>query len=544
MQDLFIIIASMAGFVLLESVFPSPFNNIHWGFFGIACWSLYCLIQRQYNIHSLKGDKNRKIGPNDIVLRMAGMEWTLEDFVRGWLITGKTGSGKTAAAICNIMKQLFENVPNWGGLCVDQKGLFYKILQKAAKSFGMEDRIILLKVKSIWDLPGYKSPHTVNLIGDLEIESEVYATGIMDNAESLGMVGSGGSSDHFKSQARIHIEAGINLKRIKGDVATLTNVYDLLTSDSQLKEELQELRGLGESIKDSDYENALKISNIYNHFSEKFLGLGPDELSGVRSTILNSLHPFTHPEIAKVYCAEEPTANFKMMDGAKIICPVIPQQFPSTRTFINALCKLNFFSHGLRRADEPEEAIDNRNLLVIFNDEAQRTVVKNEQGMADHSCLDQTREFWVTGVYATQGESSFLPKLGKDITTTLILNLSNEIILTAANQWGAEQASKRIGERMRKRETKNFNGAVISHSYTQEVQPLIYPYELRALKKFEAVVCHCESGHRRVKLQPTSFTARSHGLDTASDSKEAILPEPTPEELTSTQFNHEPELSA
>jgi hypothetical protein len=33
------------------------------------------------------------------VLRLAGLSWSMEDFVRGWLITGRTGSGKTQCAI-------------------------------------------------------------------------------------------------------------------------------------------------------------------------------------------------------------------------------------------------------------------------------------------------------------------------------------------------------------------------------------------------------------------------------------------------------------
>jgi hypothetical protein len=46
-----------------------------------------------------------------------------EDFVRGWLVTGRTGSGKTQCAINAITYQIFQNVKNWGGVCRDQKGL-------------------------------------------------------------------------------------------------------------------------------------------------------------------------------------------------------------------------------------------------------------------------------------------------------------------------------------------------------------------------------------------------------------------------------------
>lgn len=59
-----------------------------------------------------------------IVLRLGGITWTMEDFVRGWLITGRTGSGKTQSAINAITFQIFQNVKDWGGICLDQKGLY------------------------------------------------------------------------------------------------------------------------------------------------------------------------------------------------------------------------------------------------------------------------------------------------------------------------------------------------------------------------------------------------------------------------------------
>jgi len=52
----------------------------------------------------------------------------MEDFVRGWLITGRTGSDKTQCAINRITYQVFQNVLCWGGICLDQKGLYWEIL--------------------------------------------------------------------------------------------------------------------------------------------------------------------------------------------------------------------------------------------------------------------------------------------------------------------------------------------------------------------------------------------------------------------------------
>ena len=76
------------------------------------------------------------------VLRLAGLSWSMEDFVRGWLITGRTGSGKTQCAINTITYQIFQNVPHWGGVCLDQKGLYWEILVKMAAHFGREGDLV------------------------------------------------------------------------------------------------------------------------------------------------------------------------------------------------------------------------------------------------------------------------------------------------------------------------------------------------------------------------------------------------------------------
>ena len=55
--------------------------------------------------------------------RLGGFVWTREDFCRGWLITGDTGSGKTRSGITPLLHQVLTNEPTWGGLCIDDKGL-------------------------------------------------------------------------------------------------------------------------------------------------------------------------------------------------------------------------------------------------------------------------------------------------------------------------------------------------------------------------------------------------------------------------------------
>ncbi|MEO6873506.1 MAG: hypothetical protein ABI222_01660, partial [Opitutaceae bacterium] len=53
------------------------------GFACLGLWQLYCAIRTPR--HAL----------SPVVLQLGGFTWRLEDFCRGWLITGQIGTGKT-----------------------------------------------------------------------------------------------------------------------------------------------------------------------------------------------------------------------------------------------------------------------------------------------------------------------------------------------------------------------------------------------------------------------------------------------------------------
>ena len=59
----------------------------------------------------------------NVIVQLKGLTWTREDFCRGWLITGDTGSGKTRSGITPLLYQVFQNEPGWGGICIDDKGI-------------------------------------------------------------------------------------------------------------------------------------------------------------------------------------------------------------------------------------------------------------------------------------------------------------------------------------------------------------------------------------------------------------------------------------
>jgi hypothetical protein len=449
------------------------------------------------------------VSDSDLVVRLGSLAWNLEDFCRNWLITGRTGSGKTAAGIANIMAQLFINVPGWGGLCIDQKGLFYRLLLKMAAHFGREKDVVLLQIRPENAPATWMPPYLFNWLENPRIPGSSYAQLLTDVAQARGAVGAGGSSDHFAQQAKLHIGMAIESIRLVGQVPTLPLVYEFLTSPPKMNDYMGHLRSMG----------AAAAAVYFNHFTEKFLALAEEELSGVRSTILNILFFYQHPDVAAVFGQPKSTVDFSMTDRGKIFCCSIPQRFDAERGFINTLMKIAWYAHLKSRFDLSEVELAQRNLNVLWADEGQRVVTKSELGMADHNQVDQIREAKGCAIFSTQTERSFIPPLGRDIKNTLVDNLGNEIAFCQTNQDDAEILSKRIGERTLEKASRSVShqqgGLSTSRSFQEIEEPFLKPHVLRSLKKrrtgSECIVRHCEKGYQRMVLPFTNFTQKMTG---------------------------------
>jgi hypothetical protein len=243
-----------------------------------------------------------------IVVELAGLQWTREDFCRGWLITGDTGSGKTRSGITPLLYQVFKNEPTWGGLCIDDKGVYWETLSEMARHFGREDDLILLQVRPERCAPDWKPAHTYNLTSDRSVPYSTFAKALVDTASSLGQ---GGDKGFFKNQAQIHIAHALQaLREVRADV-TFENAYRLLLDEREIEEVLGDLDDLPPTEARRD---------LIHHFRHRLLNQPPEQLGGVRETIGNYLQAFVTPEIAQVFCAGHNSFSFDDIDRGKIIC--------------------------------------------------------------------------------------------------------------------------------------------------------------------------------------------------------------------------------
>ena len=86
--------------------------------------------------------------PIRCVARLGRLVWKRNQFCRGWLITGDTGSGKTSSGINQLAHQVFQNEPNWGGLCIDEKGVYWETLSAMARFYDREGDLIHLQIRA------------------------------------------------------------------------------------------------------------------------------------------------------------------------------------------------------------------------------------------------------------------------------------------------------------------------------------------------------------------------------------------------------------
>lgn len=437
----------------------------------------------------LPGPRGGARGP--AVLRMAGFTWTREDFCRGWQITGDTGSGKTSSALVTIAEQVYRNVPDVGGLVIDDKGVLHETFSAIMTAKGRQKDLVVLQVRPDGAPADWRPRHCFNLLSDQTIPPNTFAKLIVDTASSMQ---GGGDKGFFRTNVQLQIGKAIESLRLAGLPCTLKSVYECLTVESELEtiiERLCELEGDAE-------EPAFQL---VKHWREAYQGQPPEQLGGVKSSIANYLEYFTTPDIAEIFCPPENTFGFAAIDRGALICVSMPQKYQTERRYVATLLKILYYVHLLRRFDQPKEERRRNNLLVLWADEAQNFVTQTE-GISDHSTVDRIREAGGTIVAATQSQSSFYPPLTREKAKVLSLNLRNRCIFKAADEECAKESADFIGKRRIVKRSWGSSGGGASNNMHYEDEYVFKPHELRNLKPFTAVVTHCRLGYHKRLLPP------------------------------------------
>lgn len=435
--------------------------------------------------------------PVRCVAQLGNLVWKRNQFCRGWLITGDTGSGKTSSGINQLAHQVFQHESKWGGLCIDEKGVYWETLSEMAGHYGRTHDLVQLQIRTDETDATWQPPHRFNLTGDRNIPYSTYAKFVVDTATSLGQ---GGDKGFFKSQAQTHIAYALELLAELQQPVTLAGVYALLSNPMLLKEELQNL---------NDLFDAPRRRVLHDHFTNRFLNQPAEQLGGVRETIGNYLQYFLTPEVAEVFCTQESTFSFSAIDEGKIILVTMPQKFQTERRYVNTFLKLLYYTHALRRFDKSKDERAKDNLLILWADEAQRFMTASEDGTSDYNCVDVIREAGATIVAAAQSTTSLVPPLGNDKAKVLTLNLRNRMIFRSADEADAVQAADFLGKKRVVKRSWGHSAGKSNVNYSETEEHKIKPHKLRNLRDHECVLVHCEGKFQRLTLPPLKSTGET-----------------------------------
>ena len=301
---------------------------------------------------------------------------------------------------------------------------------------------------------------------------------IVDTAVSL--TGGRGQNPFFPTKAQIAIQTGFEVLRHMEAYVTIPNIHRLLLNEADANAAIETLMNKGDQ----------RSHELVVALRDGFFGQPPEQLGGVQGTLSTYLEFFINPEIAEVFCANEPTFSIDQIDAGKIVCIAMPQKFQSERLYINTILKLSYYFHALSRFDKPAEEREKANLIVLFADEGQEIITGAESAFADHRAAGIIREARATIVLATQAYTSLHGSLDKRYADVLMLNLSNELIFTCANHDSALIASKNIGEREVVEKTWGWAAGKPTTNYQRVIKPYFPAFKLRKLPKFTAIVRH------------------------------------------------------
>ena len=284
---------------------------------------------------------------------LKGLRWKRSQFCRGWLITGDTGSGKTTSGVNQLAHQVFCHEPRWGGLCIDEKGVYWETLKAMTAHHHRSHDLIHIQIRPDDTNPSWVPEHRFNLTGNREIPFTTYAKFVVDTATSLGQ---GDDKGFFKSQAQTHIAHALKLLFELRRPVTLAGAFELLSDRAGLEETIETL---------CELLPTLRRVTVAGHFANRFLTQPDEQLGGVRETVGNYLQYFLTPEVAEVCCSSDSTFDIADVDTGKNSCRTMPQKFQTERRYVNTFLKLLFYNHALRRFDEPKADRADDYLIIL-----------------------------------------------------------------------------------------------------------------------------------------------------------------------------------
>ena len=433
------------------------------------------------------------------VLRFGSLAWNENELCRHILTTGDTGCGKTSSGFHSILVQLTKAILNWGGLVLGVKGDEHAFLAELMTANGRASHVVHLQVRPHGAGDEWIPQQRYNLLSDRSLPWTTHGKAIVDVAASLT---DGRQDSFFKPMAQIAVANALQLLSEVGEPVTITRAYHVLTVRSRMEEALDKL----EHKEPSESRIAL-MEFFHNTFID---AKAAEQREGIEGTIKTYLSFFLDPDIAEIFCSDQPnTFEIADVDHGAVIAVSMPQRFVTERRYINTYLKMLFYYHTLRRYEVPTAEQRRKNMLLLVADEYQDIVTSSEDGISDHKIIDRIRGARCAIIAGMQSEVSADPGIGRDRRKVLALNFRTRFIFRGADMEGSIASADFIGKKQiwkRSKTHKAFGSA--TYTRREEEDYKIKPAKLMDLKDHVAVIVHPSKRFVKRRIAPLDARGR------------------------------------
>lgn len=385
-------------------------------------------------------------------------EWLIVDekgMYQSFLVTGATGTGKTACAMYPFTKQAMFYKPydedmKPGMLVLDVKGNFYEKVLEFAKEAGREKDVAIIEVGGKYKYNPLHKPHILPLV----------LAGTIKTVLSLFSAKSA-SDGYWNNKASFMITQCIILSRLyNGGYVTFSEIYRLVNSKpdtgSYLDFKLAQVEEMVESGLLTEEEKE-RFDICCEYFYGEFANLSDNTLSIIKSVVTEMTEFFyIEPLISKTFCPPKEELNFHgfkdVIDkGSIVILKMNIKEFENVAKTIAAYMKLDFQAEVSQRLVR-EDANKIRPVFMICDEyHAFATAT-------DADFFDKCRESKCCNILATQSYTSLVNTLkSKEAVSAITQNIVNKIWLRTGDTYTAKEIQEETGKEDREKVSRSIS---------------------------------------------------------------------------------------
>lgn len=417
------------------------FDIIYNCFTSKLLYKIYLFLSKSKNNYKNEKEEN-EILRNQIMLGKKGQKNIYINklgIYQNILITGSIGSGKTSAAITNILDGLIKN--KMSGLIIDVKGNYIDMVEKVAKKYDRLNDVVKITLDD-----DFKYNPLNNNMNDIELANMLKKVIVLLSNKNNG-------DSFWLDKVENYLRDFICLTRAYNTYVSFYEIHNLVSDEKYLFEKLELIKS---KILDNKFcdEDLFKINNSLNNIKKEFLQLDTRTLNIIKAEITRITSIFvSNYNLYNKFCFDSEKLDFF---NKIVVLSINIGENKVLSKVISTYMKLEFQKEVLSKNINTQKKDEKKSLNSVKSvffvcDEYQE--VCNEE---DAIFFSISREYKCVNVVSMQSYTSLLNALNSEYAAKVIIqNLVNKIWFRNDDNFTISEIIKQVGKELKSYEVKN-----------------------------------------------------------------------------------------